>query len=307
MDRPLWRSAAGSIVIGNPVTGGGANRVLYEDGSQNLAAASGFTFASNTLTAPTITATTQLLSGWLSNNVAPVSGTIGFGSTATASYFTAIRDGGIVVTRNTGAYSFASSTNPGFGAIDTVISRYAAKQLLVSSDGSTLNGTVVSGLHALGASTESTISTALTANKKVKSVTAIADNVATDTITVTVPNAAHSASLKLTLKGSLGAGGAIGANEATGVISYDVAIARTAGVATVATVSTAYGSATASVAGASTITITAAASAMTGAVGATQTFTIQVTIAKGSGASDNHTCQVLAEIINANATGVTIS
>ncbi len=33
-----------SITIGNPVTGGAANAVLYEDGSQNLAADAGFTF-----------------------------------------------------------------------------------------------------------------------------------------------------------------------------------------------------------------------------------------------------------------------
>lgn len=36
--------AAGSIVVGNAVTGGAANAVLYEDGSQNLAASANFTF-----------------------------------------------------------------------------------------------------------------------------------------------------------------------------------------------------------------------------------------------------------------------
>ena len=140
-----------------------------------------------------------------------------------------------------------------------------------------------------------------------KTITAIADNTATPTFTVTVPNAAHSASIKLTLKGSLGAGGAIGANEATGSISYDIAIARTAGVATVVGVSTAYGSSTAAVAGGATITITAAASGLTGANSASQTFTIDVTIARGSGASANHTCGCFATIINANASGVTLS
>ena len=165
----------------------------------------------------------------------------------------------------------------------------------------TLNGglTCGSGSYTAGA--------ALTFGRILKSVTGITDAVATDTITVTIPNAAHGASLKLTLKGSLGAGGAIGANEATGTISYDVAIARTAGVATVAVASTAYGSATAAVAGAATITITAAVSAISGAVGATQTFTITTTISRGTGASTNHTCQVLAEVINANASGVSIA
>lgn len=140
-----------------------------------------------------------------------------------------------------------------------------------------------------------------------KAVATIADNTATATFTVTVPNAAHSAMLKVTLVGSLGAGGAVGANEATGTISYDFAIARTAGVATVVTASTAYGSSTSAVAGAATITITAAASAVSGANSATQTFTVDVTIAKGSGSSDNHKCLCYGRLLNANATGVTIA
>lgn len=37
------------IPIGTPVSGGGANRLLYEDGSQNLAASANLTFASNQL------------------------------------------------------------------------------------------------------------------------------------------------------------------------------------------------------------------------------------------------------------------
>lgn len=141
----------------------------------------------------------------------------------------------------------------------------------------------------------------------IKSVTAIADNVATAVATVTIPNAAHSATVRVKLTGSLGAGGAVGANEATGTIGYDFAVARTAGVNAVTTISAAYGSATAAVAGAATITISAAASAISGAVGASNTFTVNVTIAKGSGSSDNHTCLVYAEVINANASGVTIA
>lgn len=140
-----------------------------------------------------------------------------------------------------------------------------------------------------------------------RSYTGIADNTATATITVTIPNAAHSATVRTTLSGALGAGGAIGALEAMGNITYDIAVARTVGVATVATASAGYGSSTASVAGAATITITAAVSAMTGGVGATQTFTVNVTIARGSGLSTNHTCLVSAEVINHAASGVTVS
>jgi hypothetical protein len=141
----------------------------------------------------------------------------------------------------------------------------------------------------------------------IKAVTGIADAAATAVCTVTIPNAAHSATLRIKLTGSLGAGGAIGANEATGTIGYDFAIARTAGVNAVTTASAAYGSATASVAGAATITITAAASAIAGAVGASNTFTVDVTITRGSGASTNHTCLVYAEVLNANATGITVA
>ena len=141
----------------------------------------------------------------------------------------------------------------------------------------------------------------------VKTVGSIANNTGTAVLTVTIPNSAQSAMVHVVLTGSLGAGGAIGANEATGTISYDFAVARTAGVNAVTTASTAYGSAAANVAGAATITITAAASAISGAVGVTNTFTVNVTIARGGGASTNHTCLVDAKVVNANATGITIN
>ncbi len=161
---------------------------------------------------------------------------------------------------------------------------------------------------ALGLVTAGTTNGAVTSSQKVvKTTTAIANNTATDTVTITVPNAAHSASVRVTLAGSLGAGGAIGANEATGTVSYDIGVARTAGVNAVATISTAYGSGMANVAGAATITVTAGLSAVSGAVGAVNTLTVQVTIAHGSGSSTNHTCVTTAEVINANAAGITVS
>lgn len=140
-----------------------------------------------------------------------------------------------------------------------------------------------------------------------KAVTAIANATATTVLTATIPNAAHAARIRITLVGSLGAGGTIGANEATQTISYDVTITRTAGVNAVATISTAFGSAAAAVAGATTITVAGTLAAVTGAVGATNTVPIQITITRGGGASANHTCQVFAEILNANATGITVA
>lgn len=140
-----------------------------------------------------------------------------------------------------------------------------------------------------------------------KAVAAIANNVATDVLTVTIPNAAHSASLLVRVTGSLGAGGAIGANEATATNSYIIGITRTAGVATVATASAAFGAVAVAVAGAATVTSAATVTAMSGVVSATQTFTVQVTIVRSAGSSDNHTCLVYAQLMNANVTGITLA
>jgi hypothetical protein len=166
-----------------------------------------------------------------------------------------------------------------------------------------------SGVPAWSSPIPSTATTGTAASVQpfAKAYTGLLDGVATATCTVTVPNAAHAAGIRITVVGSLGAGGAIGADEGTASISYDVAVARTAGVAAVVTVSTAYGSATAHVAGSATCAVTAAASSIAGAVGVANTFTVNVTITAGSGSATNHTCLVRAEIINANASGITIS
>jgi hypothetical protein len=148
---------------------------------------------------------------------------------------------------------------------------------------------------------------AISSGKFLKRVTAIADATATTVITATILNVAQSAILRLTVIGSLGAGGAIGANEASGSVSYDFTIARTPGVNAVVTATAAIAGANSSVAGGATITVTAAAAAVTGAVGAANACQIKVTITRGSGASTNHSCLVLAEILNANAQGVTIA
>lgn len=141
-----------------------------------------------------------------------------------------------------------------------------------------------------------------------KAVTAIANNTATAVFTVTIPNAAHSGSIRVRLTGSLGAGGAIGANESTQDAEYMVNITRTAGANAVATIGAVVGqAAAASVAGANNAAVTATLGAISGAVGATNTFTVQVTIARSAGTSDNHTCFGFAELLNANGSGITIA
>jgi hypothetical protein len=167
------------------------------------------------------------------------------------------------------------------------------------------SGLAVGGSVTIGGST-STGGAVTTARRLIKSVTAFTDATPKDLVTVSIPNGAHSAVVTIQILGSIGAGGAIGANEASASISYTFTLARRAGIATVVNASSAYGSSQASVAGGTSITITAAASSISGAVGVTQTFTIQGTITKGGGSSDNHTAVVIAELANANASGVTI-
>ena len=176
----------------------------------------------------------------------------------------------------------------GFGALgtpDAVMGRMAANSLL------------------FGASMATTTSR----TELNKAVASIANAAATDVLTVTIPNAAHNATLMVTVMGALGAGGAIGAGSAMATNTYMIGIVRTAGVATVATATAARDAVAVAVAGSETVTATAAVTAMTGAVGATQTFTVQVTITRSAGSSTNHTCQVYARLLNANATGITIA
>ena len=139
-----------------------------------------------------------------------------------------------------------------------------------------------------------------------KTVTSIADATATDAITVTVPNAAHAAAIKIRILGSLGAGGAVGAFECSASLEGTVSVARTAGLDTVATASSAAETSSSCVAGATTITLAYSVSAISGASSAEQTFTIKTTITKGGGSSANHQAIVSAEVLNANTTGITI-
>jgi len=140
-----------------------------------------------------------------------------------------------------------------------------------------------------------------------KTVTAIANNTATDVLTVTVPNAAHSATIPIIINATLGAGGAVGANECTATAYGQIVLTRTAGLATVATATTLADTGSACVAGATTVTLAYSVTSMTGANSATQTFTVQVTIARGGGSSTNHVAVIQADILNANASGVTVS
>lgn len=137
--------------------------------------------------------------------------------------------------------------------------------------------------------------------------TGCTDTTVTNVLTVTVPNAQVAGLLRITSIGALGAGGTIGAGEAVHAISYDFIVMRTAGVAAVALISTAYGSAKQAVAGATTVTTASTVSAVTGAVGAVNTFQITIAITKAAGSSDNHVGYVKWELLNTIASGITVA
>ncbi len=137
--------------------------------------------------------------------------------------------------------------------------------------------------------------------------TGITNNSAASLWTVSVPNAAHNAAYKVTVTTYLGAGGAVGAGEAASVQTYYGVLARTAGVDTVKGLSSAVGGATAAVAGAATNTTTITQSANSGTSAQTQTYDIQVTIARGSGSSDNHYCKAVFELLETRSSGIAIS
>jgi hypothetical protein len=179
-----------------------------------------------------------------------------------------------------------SSTADALGTADAAISRSGP------------NGVLSNG------GTTSTVTSRTQVNK---TVTAIADATPTATFTVTIPNAAHSATLEYELTGILGAGGAVGVNEAVATISGKVVITRTPGANAVAVASATFGGAAANVAGAATCTVAAAVSAIAGAAGASNTFTLNITITKSGGASANHVALCYGKLMNANATGITIA
>lgn len=144
---------------------------------------------------------------------------------------------------------------------------------------------------------------ATSANMLTKKVTAIADNSATTVLTVTVPNGNHAASIKLRF---LSSNGGADAFESSRTAEGTVVLARTAGVDTVATAVAVSGEAIATVGSGATHTLAYSITGMTGAADATQTFTIQVTI-DDTGNLGASQCVVLVELINAEATGVTVS
>lgn len=130
--------------------------------------------------------------------------------------------------------------------------------------------------------------------------TGIADNTATSMITVTVPHAAHSAVLKLTILGAVTAGAST--RCATGLVTFT----RTAGdVDAVGTAATLDDAAIATVAAGETLTLAYALTSVAGANTGAQTFDVQVTLNTSAGATA--ACLIKAELLNLSGTGVTMA
>lgn len=138
----------------------------------------------------------------------------------------------------------------------------------------------------------------------VKKVTGIADNTATDVLTVTVPNGNHAAAVRLTVVASLGTG--TDAFESTRTALGVVVVARQLGANAAATAVALTNAGIATVSGGGTLTLAYGVSAVSGAVGATNTFTIQTTLVK-TGTITDMQCVVFAELVNAEASGVTLA
>lgn len=134
--------------------------------------------------------------------------------------------------------------------------------------------------------------------------TGIADNTATDILTVTVPNGNHAAALRVLLLGSLGTG--TDTFESSRVAQGTIVLARQTGANVVATAVALTNAGIATVATGGTLTLAYAVSAITGAVGAVNTFTVTVTLVK-TGTITDLQCVAFVELLNAEASGVTMA
>ncbi len=131
--------------------------------------------------------------------------------------------------------------------------------------------------------------------------TAIVDATATSFLTVTCPNANASAALKLTILSAVNNAGALdSARVAEGLVAFS----RIAGAALVGTAATLTLTAIAT-SGTATLTLAYSLGTVGGAVGAVNTMDVKVTLTKTGGT--NHQIVVLAELVNSEASGITLA
>ena len=138
-----------------------------------------------------------------------------------------------------------------------------------------------------------------------KKITGIADNVLTDVLTITVPNGNHAGSLRLLMLSSNGSTDAFeSSRSANGLVVFQ----RNTGANAVATAATIADGiiATNAAGGSATHTLAYSVSAVSGGVGATNTFTIQITI-DDSGNLGSNQLVLFSELLNAESSGISIA
>jgi hypothetical protein len=136
-----------------------------------------------------------------------------------------------------------------------------------------------------------------------KKATGLADGSAANILTVTIPNANHSAAVRLMMLATCAH--ADDAFESSRCASGMVVFSRITNSNAVATAATIDDAAIAT-SGTATLTLAYNVSAVAGAANAENSFTIQVTI-DDSGNKGSNQCVVIAELLNSEATGVTIA
>lgn len=280
---PFGSGGGGGTRIGRVIQGATAGRVLYVGTGGALAQSASLTYndSSTILTVGTGSGTTT---GW------------GMGYASVSGNAMLVPTSRTQTVQNSALWAGSTATHlnaPAGGAIDF---GFAAGSPVGSISSTSLYWNIPMSFGGAAAA-------ATTEYKVIKKVTAIADNTATDVFTVTVPNANHSAAIKVTL---LSANGSTDAFESSRVATGTVVLARTTGVNAVAAVSALEGAQIATVAGGATHTLAYDLGAVAGAAGATNTFTIRVTIDDSGNVGANQVVAV-AELVNSEATGVTIA
>lgn len=168
-------------------------------------------------------------------------------------------------------------------------------------------GADIAALGVLGVDTPGAAASSVVVKKVI---TAIPDTTLTAAFTVTIPNGAHSALLRIDGFAVSGAGGAIGASEsidAAGVAKTWI-FTRTLGVVAEYAVNSAGAIGAATVTGGNAVVIALDdAGSIDGAAGATNTLEIQVSVMRALGTADNHVAFLTATLFNLNADGITVA
>lgn len=208
-----------------------------------------------------------------------------------------------------------SVTAGGAGSLSSIAAGALATFSLVSgsySAGMTVSGSI-SQAAILGTSGAASLylggveAAASSYTKRVYTKTGIADNSATAVVTVTVPNGNHAAMIRVTAMGTVGSTDAF---ESTAVAEAIIVLTRITGANVVAQVATVTlgGTAIATVSGGAALSAapTIGVSSITGAVGADNTFTINITVNDSGGVGSN-TAILVTDLINSQGTGVTMA